>query len=114
MTGIDRPIPAPRVRPRFFGRPAALPMHHISLAVKARVPVMIIAPILQPDGKYHVLTSDLIEMDPHPDRATEEIRNAEKVLAIAERFIRQAPHQWSISLPVWPEALDLVPQGENP
>jgi lauroyl/myristoyl acyltransferase len=109
MTGIDRPIPAPRVCPRFFGRPAALPIHHISLAVKAKVPVMIIAPNLQPDGKYHILTSDLIEMDPHPDRATEEIQNAEKVLGIAEGFIRKAPYQWAISLPVWPEALDLVP-----
>ncbi|MCX7028795.1 MAG: hypothetical protein NTU62_01575 [Spirochaetes bacterium] len=109
MTGIDRPIPAPKVYPRFFGRPAALPMHHISLAVKAKVPVMIIVTNLQPDGKYHMLTSDLIEMDPHRDRATEEIQNAEKVLGIAERFIRQAPQQWSISLPVWPQALDLVP-----
>jgi len=107
-TGIDRPIPAPKVRPRFFGRPAALPVHYISLAVKARVPVRIIFPNLQPDGKYHVLTSDPIEMDPHPDRATEEIQNAEKVLGVAEGFIRQAPHQWSISLPVWPEALDLA------
>jgi lauroyl/myristoyl acyltransferase len=110
LTGIDRPIPAPRLCPRFFGRPAALPMHHISLAAKAKVPVMIMVMNLQPDGKYHVLTSDLIEMDPHKDRATEEIQNAEKVLGFAERFIRQAPQQWSISLPVWPEALDLVPQ----
>jgi lauroyl/myristoyl acyltransferase len=109
MTGIDRPIPAPRVRPLFFGRPAALPIHHVSLAVKAKVPVMIIVTNLQPDGKYHMLTSDLIEMDPHRDRTTEEIQNAEKVLGIAERFIRQAPQQWSISLPVWPQALDLVP-----
>jgi lauroyl/myristoyl acyltransferase len=109
MTGIDRPIPAPRVCPLFFGRPAALPIHHVSLAVKAKVPVMIIVTNLQPDGKYHMLTSDLIEMDPHRDRATEEIQNAEKVLGIAERFIRQAPQQWSIALPVWPEALDLVP-----
>jgi predicted LPLAT superfamily acyltransferase len=70
---------------------------------------MIIVTNLQPDGKYHVLISDLIEMDLRRDRATEEIQNAEKVLGMAERFIRQAPQQWSISLPVWPEALDLVP-----
>jgi KDO2-lipid IV(A) lauroyltransferase len=109
MTGIDRPIPVPKVRPLFFGRPAALPITHVSLAVKARVPVMLMLTTLRPDGRYHVLTSDLIEMDPHEDRATEEIKNAEKVLGMAERFIRQAPQQWSISLPVWPEALNLVP-----
>jgi lauroyl/myristoyl acyltransferase len=108
VTGIDRPIPAPRVCPRFFGRPAALPTHYVSLAVKARVPVMIVVPNLQPDGKYHVLTSGLIEMESHPDRTTEEVRNAERVLGVAEGYIRQAPHQWTISLPVWPETLDLA------
>ncbi len=41
MTGIDRPIPKPKCRPRFFGRPADLPMHHVYLAAKAHVPVMV-------------------------------------------------------------------------
>lgn len=109
LTGIDRPIPDPKARPRFFGRPAALPMHHIYLAIKARVPVMFMVVNLQLDGKFHVLTSDLIEMDSHPDKDRATLKNAEKVLRIAEGFIRQAPEQWSITLPVWPETLDLVP-----
>jgi len=108
LTGIDRPVPAPRVCPRFFGRPAALPTHHVSLAVKAGVPVMFMVPVLRSDGKYHVQTSEAIEMVHHPDRATEEILNAERVLGVAERFIRKDPQQWSISLPVWPQALDLA------
>lgn len=108
-TGIDRPIPEPGACPRFFGRPAALPMHHIFLATKAQVPLVIMAPIQQPDGKYHVLASDLIEMEAHPDREIGAIQNAEKVLTIAEEFVRQAPGQWTMSLPVWPQVLDLVP-----
>ncbi len=109
LTGIDRPIPDPKTHPLFFGRPAVLPMHHIFLAIKAQVPVMVMAPKLQPDGKYLILASDLIDMDPHPDREIEMLQNAGKVLNEAERFIRQAPQQWSISLPVWPETLNLVP-----
>ena len=109
LTGIDRPIPEPKTCPRLFGRPAALPMHHVFLATKARVPVMVMVTNLQSDGKYHILTSELIEMDPHPDRETEALQNAEKVLGVAEKFIRQAPQQWSISLPVWPEISSLVP-----
>jgi KDO2-lipid IV(A) lauroyltransferase len=109
LTGIDRPIPEPKARPRFFGRPAALPMHHVFLATKAQVPVMVLVTNLQSDGKYHVLTSELIEMDPHPDREVEMLQNAGKVLSVAEKYIRQAPQQWSISLPVWPETLSLVP-----
>jgi KDO2-lipid IV(A) lauroyltransferase len=109
LTGIDRPILEPRACPRFFGRPAALPMHHIFLATKAKVPIMIMVTNFQPDGKYHVLTSDLIEMDSQPDRGQEMLHNAEKVLCIAEKFIRQAPEQWSVSLPVWPEIMDRIP-----
>jgi lauroyl/myristoyl acyltransferase len=109
MTGIDRPILEPEARPRFFGHPAALPMHHIFLAIKAQVPVMIMAVNLQSDGKYHVTTSDPIEMDPHSDREVQTLQNAEKVLNIAESFIRKEPQQWSMSLPVWPEILNKIP-----
>jgi lauroyl/myristoyl acyltransferase len=109
MTGIDRPIPDPKIRPRFFGRPADLPVHHVFLAAKARVPVMVIVTIRLPDGKNHIFTSDPVEMESHPDADTELLYNAEQVLRISEDFIRRASSQWSISLPVWPEALDQMP-----
>ena len=109
MTGIDRPIPQPKYRPEFFGRPADLPTHHVYLAAKAHVPVMIIVTIWKPGGKNYVFTSDLIEMESHPDQNTEILRNAGKVLSVGEEFIRQAPRQWGMTLPVWPEALDQMP-----
>ena len=109
MTGIDRPIPVPKRRPRFFGRPADLPTHHVYLAAKAHVPVMVLATIRLPDEKNHFLTSDPIEMESNPDTDLEMLRNAERVLSIGEDFIQRAPSQWSISLPVWPEALNQTP-----
>lgn len=109
VTGIDRPIPAPEARPRFFNRPAALPLHPIFLATKAHIPIVIAVATLQQDGKYHVCASDFIEMDSYPDSQVEMLRNAEKVLGAAEEFIRQAPQQWSVPLPVWPEVMDRVP-----
>jgi lauroyl/myristoyl acyltransferase len=108
-TGIDRPIPQPQVCPRFFGCPAALHMHHIFLATKAHVPIVVAVTTLQEDGKYHVFASDFIEMDAHSDPQAGMLRNAEKVLSIAEEFIRRAPQQWSVPLPVWPQVMDLVP-----
>ncbi len=110
LTGMDRPDGISSYRPMFFGRPAALPIHPIYLAIRAQVPILVVATILKPDGKYHFLSSEPVEMDPYPDRHTEEIRNAEKILKIAEDFICQAPQQWTMTLPVWPEALDQVPQ----
>ena len=108
VTGADRPVPRPEAQPRFFGYPAALPMHHIFLAARAQVPIVVGAVQLQQDGKYHVFASDCIEMDSSPDEKTGALRNAEKVLTIAEHFIRQAPLQWSVPLPVWPDMMDLV------
>ena len=110
LTGIDRPIPHPEAFPRFFGCPAALPIHHIFLAIKARVPVIITATTLQPDGKYHVFASDPLEMHSTPDPNMGMLQNAEQVLSVAENFIRQAPQQWLVPLPVWPAVVDQVPR----
>lgn len=109
LTGIDRPIEQPEVCPRFFGRPAALPIHHIFLAIKAHIPVIITAAYLRPDGKYHIFASDPIEMEVCPDGSDPIVRNAEKVLDVAEEFIRRSPQQWSVPLPVWPESMHLIP-----
>jgi len=109
LTGIDRPHPEYEPRPRFFGSPACLPSHHIYLALKARVPVLIVSLRLESDGKYHIGASAPIEMDFHPERMEALKYNAEKVLAVAEDLIRRAPHQWAIFQPVWPEAVDQAP-----
>ncbi len=106
MTGIDRPVPGCAPQPRFFGRPAALPVHHIYLALKAQVPVVVVGSRFEQDGMYHIYASPPVEMDHYPDRADELRINAEKVLVVAEGFIRQAPQQWIMSLPVWPEMVD--------
>lgn len=110
ITGIDRPDDSYIYRPKFFGRLAALPIHHIFLALKAHVPVIVGATIKRSDGKYHFLFSEPIEMQSHPDRHTEIVLNAETILSVAEDFIRQDPAQWAMTFPVWPEAMDLVPE----
>ena len=102
VTGLDRPIPEPRQKPVFFGKPACLPSHYVQLACKAQVPVVVMAAIQQSDGKYHVFRSRFIEMDP----SMEPMRNAELVFKQAEEFIWQAPQQWNVPLPVWPEIRD--------
>jgi lauroyl/myristoyl acyltransferase len=109
VTGIDRPVPESEPRPCFFGRPAALPIHHIYLALKAHVPIVVAATRLEENGKYHIHASPPIEMDSYPNRADERLMNAEKVLAVAEEFIRPAPQQWLIFQPVWPEIINDIP-----
>ncbi len=110
LTGIDRPISQPRLLPCFFGKPAALPVLPVSLAARAGVPMAVIAAMREGDGKYHVRVSDLIEAGTGRGGEDETLETAERVLRVAEGFIRLAPHQWSVPLPVWPSTLNLVPQ----
>jgi lauroyl/myristoyl acyltransferase len=109
ITGLDRPLPGSRYHPRFFGRPAALSAMHVFLALKTKVPIYVLAAVMRPDGVYTIKGSAAIEMVPRSDRHAQVIYNAERVLAVAEDFIRLAPYQWSMFYPVWPEALGEVP-----
>jgi len=109
LTGIDRPVLNPKARPKFFGRSSTLPVHHTYLALKAGVPIVVIAARLGTDGRYHVTTSEPVEMRSSSDQDKDIVQNAERVLKEAERFILHTPEQWSISLPVWPDLMDKVP-----
>lgn len=109
LTGADHPAQEVKICPRFFGFEASLPTHYVSLALKARVPVILMVTIQRPDGKYHVMSSEPIEMEPDPDHNREILRNAENVLKQAEALIRLAPGQWNVPLPVWPALLDITP-----
>jgi len=106
MTALDRPLPDSKYRPRFFGRPAALPTLHIRLALKTNAPVYVGASLMQPDGIYEIMVSGPIPIEPHSNSQTEIIQNAETVLGVAADIIRQAPHQWAMFYPVWPERQD--------
>jgi lauroyl/myristoyl acyltransferase len=109
LTGVDRPMPDLKYHPVFFGRPAQLPTHHIYLAQKARVPIVLLASIMQSDGRYHVVSSDYINMETGDSRSEEMTNNAERVLQAAEALIRRSPRQWTVFQPVWPQVLEEVP-----
>lgn len=106
LTGIDRPIQDSKYKVQFFGRPAALPVAHVRLALKAGIPVTLVAGQTQPDGTYLLLASDPIPMQPSRDLVEETVSNAERILQIAEEWIRRTPDQWAMSYPVWPEAVE--------
>jgi lauroyl/myristoyl acyltransferase len=60
------------------------------------------------DNSYQILSSEPLEMVECGDRDEELLENAEAACRIAESYIRLAPEQWSMSFPVWPEALEEV------
>jgi len=108
-TGVDRPEDSSKMQLSFFGRPAWLPVGHVRLAMKVGVPIIVASMLHLEDGTYKVLLSDPIPMEKGqaPGQAIQE--NAQKVLEVLSNFIRQAPGQWMMFYPVWPEALEQMP-----
>jgi KDO2-lipid IV(A) lauroyltransferase len=107
-TGIDRPINPNDPHLDFFGRPAALPVGHIRMALMAHARVVVVSSGMHPDGTYFAGFSEPIEMERRPDRQEELVLNAERVLKMLEDPIRQTPEQWLMFYPVWPETLPLA------
>lgn len=109
LTGLDRPVPEPKIKPVFFGRPAHLAVHHVQLAIHAQIPLIVMGAILQADGRYHIHSSGEIQMQSYSDRRTELKNNAERVLEIAQAIISRSLEQWVVFQPIWPEVLPFVP-----
>jgi lauroyl/myristoyl acyltransferase len=110
-TGIDRPLQGEegKYRVYFFGRQAVLPVFFIRLAMKHDVPVVVIGGCRKPDRKYLVWASEPILMKRMDDLVQETVHNAEILLEISARDIRQSPDTWAMFYPVWPDVLGQVP-----
>jgi lauroyl/myristoyl acyltransferase len=75
------------------------------MALDADVPVVVVAVKLGSDDKYELLLSDPIPMQRLPEPQEEIRQNAENVLKVIESFIRQAPGQWLMYYPAWPDLM---------
>jgi lauroyl/myristoyl acyltransferase len=109
LTGIDRPIGESDHEPKFFGRKAPLPVAYVKLAQKTNARVFVLGFQTMVDGTIVVDVSPQVEFDNCDNSDKELVCNAEKVLKIAEQFIRIDPNQWMMFLPVWPDANNEVP-----
>lgn len=108
-TGIDRPLPTRKKRHyvNFFGRPSPLPLGHITTALAANVPILVVAAYLLPDGRYSFKYSGPIHLQKFANKMDNIILNAEIILKEIEEFIKLAPEQWLMYYPVWPDILEL-------
>lgn len=110
LTGLERPLPETNYHPKFFGYPAPVPVSYVRMALQTHSAVFVMACVGTPQTNYRLECSDLIYMEPDDDPVNEIEKNAEKVLKAAEPFIREHPEQWSMTYPVWPFALEEMPE----
>ena len=111
LTGLDRPMKGLKYHPVFFGRPAPLPLHHVQLALKAKVPIIVASAVRRKDGSHYLKISDPIQMRSYPNRGDEMLENASRVFRAAEEMILEAPRQWAMFYPVWPQVTDEIGDG---
>ena len=110
-TGIDRPVEVRKKKHMvsFFGHPSALPVGYIQIALAADVPILVLGVKMRSNGTYEIMQSGLIPLKRHPNRFAEIKQNVEMVLEIVAGYIRQAPEQWLMFYPVWPDMLEKLP-----
>lgn len=110
ITGLERPLPETNYHPEFFGLPAPVPVSYVRLALQTNSAIFIVACVGTPTTNYRLECSDLIYMQAEDDPQREIEENASRVLKAAEPFIREHPEQWAMAYPVWPFALERMPQ----
>jgi len=109
MTGVDRPYADAKYKPLFFGKPALLSDFHVRIALRVKIPIIVLAAKSLPGHRYRIQASDPIHMKTFSDREKEYIYNLEAVLEVVAEYIRQAPEEWSMYYPVWPQAIFDMP-----
>ncbi len=109
LTGVDRPISPDDALLPFFGRLAPLPTGHVRLALKTKSRIVVAGCVQEPDGAYAVRLAGPIEMERIGDREQDVRHNALRVLAHIEAMIREAPAQWLMFVPVWPNTASSLP-----
>lgn len=102
-TGVDRPVSDHDDLLPFFGKPARLPTGHIRLALQTNARIIAACCFQEPSGRYAILMSPPLEMERTYDRQRDIRHNALRVLVLLEEMIRQAPDQWLMFVPVWPD-----------
>lgn len=109
LTGLDRPLAETRLKVQFFGRPSPLPVAYVQLALQTGAPIIVVACVTKPDGRYDLTCAPPFYPQPHSDRDLELISNAEMALKNAEEIIRPRTSDWCMFYPIWPELESEVP-----
>jgi lauroyl/myristoyl acyltransferase len=108
VTSVDRPIPTRKHQHQvnFFGKPCALPVGYISLALAADVPIIIVTTFMTADGLYEFKFSEKIRLKKYQHKLDDLLLNGEMVLKKIEDLIKLAPGQWLMYYPVWPNQMN--------
>ena len=101
---IDRDLIGNGVPMEFFGKPAAIPVGAVEIAIRAGAAIV---PVVLERLHGHDISGVVypkLEYDPDAPRDVEAKRVSEQVLRICEEVIRINPDQWHVFEPIWGDA----------
>ena len=110
ITGLERPLPQTNYYPRFFGYPTPVPVSYVRMALQTKAAILVIACVGSAETNYTLECSGPLFMKPYDNAVYEIEKNAESVLKLAEPYIRDYPTQWAMTYPLWPFAMEKMPQ----
>jgi lauroyl/myristoyl acyltransferase len=100
----DRALIDTGYRVRFFGAPALLPDGAVRLALRTGTPLLGAFAERLPDNTFRVTVEPVLDPPHKSERDVDVTAGMEQVVAIMEHHISRHPEQWTLSVPIWPDA----------
>jgi lauroyl/myristoyl acyltransferase len=97
---VDRAVTRVGVRVPFFGREALLPSAHVALALRTGA-ALVAGFARREDGQLVGRIEPEIELVRSPDHDADVREGVRRFAAVMERYIAEAPDQWSMFQRVW-------------
>ncbi len=101
-TGVDRPLDEHDEPVTFFGFPTRLPCGYLRLQRLSGCAI-VVAGAHYAHGYYEIDFTEPLPWSETGDAVYDDEVNKRTVLTHLEAFIRRAPEQWMMFVPVWPE-----------
>lgn len=104
VLAADRDITESGIVVDFFGASARLPDGYAQLSLRTGAPIITGFSQRLPDNTFVAHLEPPLELEVTGDRDRDVRAGVEKVVAIMERYIREHPEQWVMSVPLWQTA----------
>lgn len=95
----DRDFTNDGIRMDFFGVETSMPAGVVRIAMKTGAAVVPAFNLLREDGRHDIFWEPAIDLLPEGDGAVE--KNVEQVTRYVEKYIKRAPDQWVVTVPIW-------------
>lgn len=97
----DRDITESGICIPFFGTKAQMPDGAVQLALRTGAPLLVAYSRRLPDNRFRAVGRPAIHLERTDDFDADVRAGVERIVDEMERFIREAPEQWVVTVPLW-------------